>query len=135
MDATVIRTKPRKGISRKSLVKKADDAFSRFIRARDKRCVQCGKTDELTCGHLFSRIAYSTRWDEDGAMCQCKGHNMRHEFDPYPFMKLFIDIHGQAWVDSLHAKWSQPVKVKNYQLEKLARYFNQKADELNGGAE
>lgn len=119
-------------MTRKSLVKAADRAFSRYIIARDKGCVQCGTTQSLTCGHLFSRVAYSTRWNPDGAACQCAAHNMRHEYDPYPFTKYFVDHYGQKWVDDLHCLWSKPVKFKDYQLVEIARYFAGKAEELEG---
>lgn len=123
-------------MTRKSLVKAADRAFSRYIIARDGgRCVQCGTAKHPTCGHLFSRIAYSTRWNPDGAACQCAGHNLRHEHDPYPFTKYFIDLHGHEWVDKLHALWNQPVKFKDYQLIEIAKYFSGKADELAGKRE
>ena len=117
--------------SRKSLVKAADKAMSRYIIARDMRCVQCGSTTNLTNGHLFSRVAYSTRWDDTACYCQCKNCNLRHEYDPYPFTKVFLDIHGQAWVDDLHSRWSKPLKLKDYQIEEIAKYYTKKAEALS----
>ena len=116
---------------RKSLVKAADKAFSRYIVARDKRCVTCEHPKgSLQCGHLFSRVAYSTRWNVMNAACQCAGCNINHEGDALPLTDYMVATWGRDKIDELHALYHQPVKFKDYQLEEVARYFNLKADEL-----
>lgn len=120
-------------MTRKSLVKAADRAFSRYIVARDKRCVTCGRRVNLQCGHLFSRTAYSTRWNPMNAACQCAGCNINHEGDPLPLTDYMVATWGREKIDELHALYHQPFKYKDYQLVELARYFTAKADALNGG--
>lgn len=91
--------------SRKSLVRELDKAFSDYIRERDGwRCVTCGETDRelLQCGHLFTRAAYSTRWVEANAVCQCSRCNLRNEYDPYPLTTYFLDRFGREKYDELH---------------------------------
>lgn len=43
--------------------KKADDEFSKWIRARDGKCVRCGTTNNLTCSHFWPRQHSATRYD------------------------------------------------------------------------
>ena len=108
--------------SRKTLVKKCDKIVSLYIRARDKYCVVCGSPERLTNGHLFSRTAYSTRWDitKDGnCHCQCWGCNYRHEFDPYPYMQWYRSNFGSKKLDDMHTRFKQTKKYSNVDLEEL----------------
>ena len=109
---------PRKR-SRKSFVRELDGVFSLFIRSRDRRCVTCGSQSNLTCGHLFSRIAYSTRWREDNCFAQCLSCNLRHEYDPYPFMNYYLRRFGQDKLDQLHRDYSTIRKFSNPELQEL----------------
>jgi hypothetical protein len=113
-------------MTRKSLVKAADRAFSQYIVARDKKCVCCGSTRNLQCGHLFSRIAYSTRWNSLNSACQCARCNMNHEGDALPFMDYMVAKHGRDKIDELHTLYHQPIKYKDYQLEEIARFYREK---------
>jgi hypothetical protein len=124
--AMISAPKPGKRKSRKrkdgrakysTLVKSADKWFSLYIRGRDKRCVQCGKTDRLTCGHLFSRVSHALRWDTMNAFGQCQGHNMLHEMDARPFTRWFIETNGQETYDALHKVFLS--KVRRYTREEL----------------
>ena len=129
------KPKRRKTSPRRAAVKSADDAFSRYIKARDgNRCVQCGERERVTCGHLYTRAAYATRWNPDNAAAQCIGCNLRHEHDFIPFYRYFIDKYGQEKVDDLYTLHKSSVHFKTYQIEEIARFFNKKADELSGGA-
>lgn len=118
--------KPKKP-ARKSLVKELDRVFSLFIRARDKRCVTCGTSENLTCGHLFSRVAYSTRWNEDNCACQCAGCNLRHEHDPYVFHRWFIRKYNQEYWDLLHAKYNTPRKFTDAELQAMIQKYKEGA--------
>lgn len=105
--------------SRKSLVKKLDVAVSLYIRNRDKACVVCGSTEKLSNGHVFSRVAYSTRWDtsEDGnCHCQCWSCNFRHEHDAYPYNNWYIIKFGKDKWDELHLRYATPKKYKDFEL-------------------
>ena len=116
--------KRKKKSERTKAVEAADREMSLYIRAMDGRCVVCGKTENLTNGHLFSRGSHSTRWDEDNCSCQCKGCNMRHEHDFEPFRKHFenkgVDI------DALHAKYKQVKKYTTAEIWEIAEYYREK---------
>ena len=112
-----------KKTSRKALVRKLDSLVSKYVIARDKKCVNCGKRENLTGGHLFSRAAYSTRWDVNNVFCQCIGCNMRHEYDPYPLTSYFIEKYNMVEYDALHYKYSHPKKFKDYELQEMIKLF------------
>ena len=115
--------------ARKKARNRADKYFSLYIRARDGRCVNCGTTEQLTCGHLFSSAHYSTRWDERNAFCQCTGCNLKHEHDPYPLIAYYLSLHSQEDLDRLHAKWSTATKLTtNDILEIGSVYLNKLKD-------
>ncbi len=113
-------------INRKKLVKKLDKVFSEYIRARDRKCICCGSTDNLQCGHLLSRVAYSTRWDEDNAHAQCRSCNLVHEYNPHIYIKAYIRIHGIDKYYELISKYSKTVKISNSELETMIEYYSNK---------
>jgi len=106
-------------ITRKGIVRKLDALLKEIVVARDGKCVCCGTTQSLTPGHLFSRVAYSTRWDLNNVFAQCLSCNLRHEYDPYPLTSYFINKFGQSAYDKLHRFYVTPVKYKTYELEEL----------------
>lgn len=119
---------------RKKLVKELDRVVSLFIRARDKECVICGSRERLQNGHLFTRTAYSTRWDitEDGnCHCQCATHNYIHEMDSYPFTKWYLNNFGEQAYDELHLRHKQVCKLKDYRLKEMIDNVKLKLKKLN----
>ena len=109
--------------NRKKLVAELDRVFSLYIRKRDGRCVLCGATERLQCGHLFSRTAYSTRWHMANAHAQCASHNCMHEHDAWPFYSWFIQKFGQEAFDNLHEIYATPRKYDNAEIEKMIYSF------------
>jgi len=109
--------------SRKTLVKKLDKLVSQIVRLRDKKCIQCGTTEKLTCGHLYSRAAYSTRWNLGNCYAQCWPHNFKHEFDWKPMLDAIVNRMGQEYVDELHREYKTPVILKDFMLEEMVKQF------------
>ena len=112
-----------KPVSRKKLIKELDSVFSVFIRKRDKKCVQCGTTKNLTCGHLFSRVAHSTRWSEKNCHCQCTGCNMAHEYNPHKFVLWFIRKFGVTAYELLNRQYNTTAKNTNQELQLLILHY------------
>lgn len=127
------KTKRKKKTPRQILVAKLDKVFSLYIRARDGRCVLCGKTDSLQCGHVFSRVAYSVRWDERNAYCQCSGCNLWHEYDPYPFYTWWQERYGMAAFHALHALWAKTAKFSAADLQIMLDNYQRKLDNIQRG--
>lgn len=112
------------------MVKKIDKILSEYIRKRDGACVVCGSTENLTNGHLFTRRAYSTRWEELNCHCQCWACNYRHEFDFYPFQTWFVSKYGQEQYDELYRVHRTPKKFRMSDLEEIYEHYRQKLENL-----
>lgn len=111
-----------KKLSRKQLVAKLDKLVSQKIRELEKSCVTCGSTDKLGAGHIFSRKAYSTRWDltPDGNVhTQCWGCNYRHVRDQYPYLDWYAKKHGAAKLEALRQRFHTIRKLKDTQLVEM----------------
>ena len=108
---------------RKKLVAELDRVFSLYIRKRDGRCVLCGTTERLQCGHLFSRTAYSTRWHTANAHGQCAKHNLMHEHDAWPFYSWFIHKFGREKFEQMHVAYNTPRKFTDAELEDMIETF------------
>ena len=114
--------KPRK-VSRKSLVRKADTAFSLHIRAKWPICFVplCGKPT-ADCFHFFTRAKRSIRWDDRNAVGSCKGHNIIYEQDQAFIDDVriwFVTRWGhQAW-DTLKFDGNQIAKHSNDDLQTI----------------
>ena len=105
---------------RKRLVAQLDQIFSLYIRLRDKRtnsgmCFLCPKPIEQ-CFHFLTRAAYSTRWDPFNAAGSCAGHNLRHEFDPYPAYSWYRKKYGDGAFDNLYKRHKAIAKWENSDL-------------------
>lgn len=64
---------------RKKWTEKLDKLFSEKIRARDGRCLRCGRKKYLHAHHIISRSHRSLRWDLQNGICLCFScHNWWH---------------------------------------------------------
>lgn len=95
-----------------SETEKKDRAFSKFIIRRDGVCFTCGTTVGLTCGHLFPRGNFKTRYDPRAAFAQCWKCNGYHEINPKRFEKLFVARFGQEVFDELYKLAHENVKAR-----------------------
>ena len=127
------RAKKKRG--RKALITKLDKIFSKYIRARDIKCVVCGSEDHLQCGHLLSRINYSTRWDEKNANCQCGHCNIIHNNNPGPYMLWFIETYGKKELHKLTKQYNEKIKYKNSDIKELIEVYTKKLAELENERE
>jgi hypothetical protein len=68
---------------------------------------------------LFSRVAYSTRWDKRNLYVQDSRCNLRHEYDFMPLLKYAESVWGVKGIDDLHREYETPRKWTNPQLAEL----------------
>ena len=111
-----------KNTKRKRVVRRLDEVVSKYIRLRDKKCVQCKKEEKLTNGHVFSRRAYNTRWDiSENGNChtQCWGCNFSHGKDNYDYFKWYVNKFSQERFDELRFEFKKTVKFTTAELEEL----------------
>jgi hypothetical protein len=79
-----------------------DSLFSRFIRARDKRCQRCGSPVEFKgkipvshqCSHFYTRGKWATRFDEINCCCLC-----------YACHHLWGGDHREQYKDYMIRRW------------------------------
>lgn len=108
--------KRRKKIKMKACTDLADYAFSIYVRAKEPFCVCCGSSDQLQCGHLFSRVFTSLRWEEMNAATQCARCNMNHEQHAEPFRRVMVGRHGE---DAIEKMWDRRLDGKTNALQRL----------------
>lgn len=93
--------------------------FNLFIVQRDKRCVNCGTTDNLTCGHFVSALCAILRYNEINCNCQCATCNYKHEFDPLPYSLRMIDHYWVEKLEELKDKRGTSYKRSITELENI----------------
>ena len=100
-----------------TLRNKLDTLFSKIIRTRDKRCMRCGKRENIQCAHVMSRDHLAGRWNELNALALCPDcHiNFAHH-EPVLFASWLKVTHPAVWEESRIIKQTvwQP-KIQDYQ--------------------
>lgn len=105
MKKIVKRVKTQK--TRTQLKKKADILFSKWIRARDRKCLMCGKTTNLQCAHIITRANLTLRYAPDNAVTLCWGcHIQKWHRSP---------LEGVTWFQTkFPARYKWLMKTKNF---------------------
>lgn len=88
--ARVVRKKPkpRKRIKKRATsTTKADTLFSKFIRARDGKCVRCDKTEYLQNSHFWPRAISSVRYDSENCDALCYGCHYGDRINGWEYAK------------------------------------------------
>ena len=80
-------------------MRKADTAFSKYIRARDGRCLNCGSTEYLQCAHIHSRSYKSIRVDELNAVALCRSCHVKFTHRPLEWSEWVEDNYPGRWVE------------------------------------
>lgn len=81
--------------SPKALKKRATVLHSQFVRARDGRCVRCGKADgRLECMHVFSRRYAATRTSELNGYAGCSACHRYLTQNPLEHVTFFRSLMG-----------------------------------------
>lgn len=114
------KPKPRhhKKTERQRLVEKLDRLTSEIVINRDRKCVTCGVTRNLSCGHLITRARYGVRWDLQNCAAQCFACNALHESDPEPYKTWFILRYGESALEELKIK-SKLGKFTLFEMKKI----------------
>ena len=131
----VVRTKKKKSPAeiRRKAVRDADKWASLDVRL-DASCVLIETPGHvckgsIECGHLFSRIAYSTRWDEANLYCLCTKANMDMENDPVVARQL-LDYAEYLWgpdiIAQLHMSYEKAVPMKTFEIQEASEIWHSK---------
>lgn len=108
------------------LKRQADSLMSKYIIARDKKCVICGSTKNLNNGHLISRRCNSVRWDDVNCNCQCYPCNFLHTHRPERYTQWFIKNYGSLMYEDLVDRSRKLVKVNRAYLEDIISFIQEK---------
>ena len=121
-----------------SLKRKADVAFSIFIRTQDvardgtTACVTCGVRKpwrEQQCGHFVSRVYLATRFNIVNAHAQCGACNVLRRGNMVAYSSYMIQTYGVRIIDSLLFLRSKTVKFSRGDYEEMIERFNKSAEE------
>jgi len=106
-----------------TLRNKLDKVFSKVIRARDKKCLKCGKQSSLQCAHIASRTHLAGRWNEMNAITLCTGcHLFWAHKEPLEFV---------AWLQKHHpAVYKEAKEVKNIEWKPTLEDYQALLEEL-----
>lgn len=114
--------------------KKADDEFSKWIRARDKKCISCGRTTNLTCSHFWRRVNSSVRYDPENCdtLCWMPCHITWEKEKQGKYMAFKLKQLGQEKYSFLMLKAHKIVKRDEAILE-LMKWLKPPVPELSTG--
>lgn len=121
-------------------VDKLDRIFSKYIRLRDAmpsgfiRCISCGQIkefDRFDCGHYYSRMHMSTRWDEDNCNAECSLCNRFSAEHLIGYRENLIKKIGENRFKLLEVKAHQTKQWSEFELKMLCEYYQKKVKELS----
>ena len=121
--------------------KKADEAFSLFIRTRDSvkgvcTCATCGAKHPIKAmhaGHFISRKHMATRYDERNVNAQCFACNIHNKGEQYKH-SLYVDTkYGQGTAQILHELSQTIVQMKAQDYLDIVETYKKKTEVLTSG--
>lgn len=125
--------------SQKTLIRKLDEVFSRYIRLRDAdengyiRCISCGKIhhfSDMDCGHFINRSHMVTRYDEHNCNGQCRWCNRFDEGNNIGYTRGLIAKYGAQIIDILYARKHMIKKWEPFELEILIEHYQKEIQKL-----
>jgi len=97
-----------------------DKIFSLWIRHRDKHCLRCGKTENLQCAHIHSRIARSVRWEPLNCITLCYACHIGWAHKYPLFFTRFVEKHlGPEKLKELNKKYYSLKQWSNQEKAEL----------------
>jgi hypothetical protein len=119
-------------------MRKADEAFSIFIRTRDSqpynglyfRCISCGRIlpiGQADCGHYVNRSHMSLRFSELNCNAQCRHCNRFQEGNIQDYRKGLINKIGEQKVVLLEAQKNETNKLSSFEIELIAKHYTEEA--------
>lgn len=137
--AEAASTARKKGGSLQASVRKADKAFSRYVRLRDSmkggvcRCIACGRVkpvEKMDCGHYFSRRHMATRYDEDNCHAECSYCNRFNAEHLDGYRANLIRKIGEQRFALLELRHVKKVAWSRFELEAMAAHYKKVGDRL-----
>ncbi len=116
----------------RSLKKKLDAVFSKYIRYRDKgQCYTCSYKNhpkKVQCGHFISRQYLAVRWDEVNCHAQCYACNMLYNGQPGAFATNLEAEYGVGTIARLEGRKREI--TLNIPYEALIKEYAEKLEKV-----
>jgi hypothetical protein len=116
--------------------KYADDWFSAYIKARDKRCVTAGMRNGpcstvLQCSHVERRGHKMTRYLPGNAMAQCKSCHIYHHTQSESNLRTVAERKfGHAVMQIIYEDAQKIIKRTPQELREIGNYFKRLVEEM-----
>lgn len=115
-------------MSKSTYMKKADTAFSKYVRLRDGACQNCGAAEYLQCAHIISRSYKSIRVNPDNAVALCRSCHVSFTHRP---------LEWRAWVEERYpGRWDQlsqtALRYEKVDWKFQANFWTERAKKLEG---
>lgn len=128
--------------NRSTAQRKADTAFSLYIRTRDAqpyegrafRCISCQRVlpiDQADCGHYINRQHNSLRYSEENCNAQCRNCNRFDEGNIQGYRKGLIQKIGEQRVELLEAMKYRTNKLSAFDLSQIAAHYRKELNTFN----
>lgn len=80
----------------------ADKLVGDFVKARYRRCLECGTTEDLEWAHLHSRGMRWIQYDPENSVALCRGHHFRFTNDSAAW-SVWVEVRFPGlWTTLLH---------------------------------
>ena len=121
-------------------LKKLDAVFSKFIRLRDSdedgicRCITCGSPHhwkQMDNGHYIKRQHLALRFSEISCNAQCRKCNWLGQGEDVKYKDALIKKHGQEVYNRLLASKNNYIKLSQFDVDTLEKYYKMKVKEFN----
>lgn len=129
-----MKTKTKKQLTLPKLLKKCQDVFNAYIRARDKDkgCISCGGPVQ-EAGHYFSQGHHSAlRFNEMNTNAQCTKCNCFLSGNLIHYRQGLVNRYGEEKVLLLESSARSPFKKwSRFELEALIEHYRNELKKLN----
>ena len=116
-------------------LKKADTAFSKWVRRRDSfdgvclcpLCTDMALWQDFTCGHYIKRRHLNTRWHPGNAFAICAKCNTEMEWNTYLLHRYGLWIAAKIGPDrwgALMAKRLSKEKYMQHEIDEIEKEYN-----------
>lgn len=109
---------------------KAWQAFSLYIRTRDKRCVTCPTGMAQQAGHFIDGRHNAVLFSERGVHGQCYHCNVGLKGNKLEYFLFMERTYGREVIDQLMAESKVMVQYKAFQFLEIEELYKRKLDEL-----
>lgn len=125
-------------ISRQKAERLLWEAFSQYIRKRDKTCVLAhlgGCSAILQAGHVIPRTKHAVKYDEGNVFGQCSSHNYLHsqQRTAYIYIDWFLENRGlQEWnrLNDLIKENPENKSISKEEAQRLTKYYQEQIKNL-----